>query len=263
MFSEVALYSGVAATDWSWSPLWMDFDNDGLKDLFISNGIPQTIERYRLYQLYLQRRTAGKDAIGKPRQDDLDLIEKSPQIKMPSKFYRNNGDLRFYRRRKTGSAVPNGLLFQWRGLRRPGQRRDQDIVVNNIDDQAHFFTEIPLTTAKRQAYVDITLKGLARNINALGAKIILFAGGGIRTYEKYPVRGFLSSSEMPIHIGLEKTRIDSMFLIWPDNSFQRIGCIQASTLPDVRLPQRTGLPRFDYSLITVLLEKFLRGRWKT
>ncbi len=90
-------------------------------------------------------------------------------------------------------------------------------------------TGIPATTKEHKPFVDITLKGPPKNVNALGAKIILFAGGGIRTYEKYPVRGFLSSMRNPVHIGLDKTSIDSMFLIWPDNSFQRSASPKDST----------------------------------
>ena len=91
--------------------------------------------------------------------------------------------------------------------------------------------------------MDITLRGPDNNINALGAKIFLFTKGEIRSYEKYPVRGFMSSAEIPLHIGLFHTPVDSAFLVWPDNTFQPI------TLSDqtgrLQLPRYTkGLPRF-------------------
>ena len=94
----------------------------------------------------------------------------------------------------------------------------------------------------------LKLKGPDKNVNAIGAKIIIYCNKGIRTYEKYPVRGFLSSMETPIHIGLDKTKIDSAFLIWPDNSFERI------TLPPTNstttFNYRKGLPKFDYRIVT-------------
>ncbi len=84
------------------------------------------------------------------------------------------------------------------------------------------------------------------------AKIVLYANGGIRTYEKYPVRGFLSSMEGPVHIGLDKTRVDSAFLIWPDNTCQRIQLEPVDSL--ISFSYRKGLPEYDYAII--------RNHWK-
>ncbi len=98
---------------------------------------------------------------------------------------------------------------------------DLDVLVNNIEDPASSM-KIKAMIINRKAFVEINLKGPEKNINALGARILLFANGGIRTYEKFPVRGFLSSMEGPLHIGLDKTIVDSAFLIWPDNSYQPI-----------------------------------------
>ena len=92
------------------------------------------------------------------------------------------------------------------------------------------------------------LKGAEKNINAIGAKIILYTNGGIRSYEKNPVRGFQSSMEGPVHIGLDKTKIDSAFLIWPDNTFQRIELSAAK--PSISFSYIKGLPKFDYRKIT-------------
>ena len=95
MFSEVGLYSGVASTDWSWAPLWMDFDNDGLKDLFISNGIPKRMNDIDFINFVsngeIQQKITNNDMQGK----DISLIKKFPEIKIPNKFYKNNGNLTF------------------------------------------------------------------------------------------------------------------------------------------------------------------------
>jgi hypothetical protein len=101
---------------------------------------------------------------------------------------------------------------------------------------------------QKKKYLDIRLKGPEKNVNALGAKVILFTNGEIRTYEKYPVHGFLSSMEIPLHIGLDKTTIDSMFLVWPDNSFQRLSPRPGDSL--LTLSYTKGLPPFDYTIIT-------------
>jgi enediyne biosynthesis protein E4 len=245
-FSEVGLYSGVAATDWSWSPLWMDFDNDGLKDLFISNGIPRRLNDIDYINFISNEELQQKMRDSSLDHKDLAVVDKFPQIKLPSKFYRNDGDLQFtdLKDHIQGSrpCYSNGAICA--DLDNDG---DLDLVVNNIDDFALLYRNTN-NDNKRQSYVDIRLKGSPKNINALGAKVILFANGGIRTYEKYPVRGFLSSMETPIHIGLEKTHIDSMFLVWPDNSFQRISVPHDST--HLTFTWRNGLPPFNYSLIT-------------
>jgi hypothetical protein len=245
-FSEVGLYAGVAATDWSWSPLWMDFDNDGLKDLFISNGIPRRLNDIDYINFISNEELQQKMRDSSLDHKDLAMVDRFPQIKLPSKFYRNDGNLVFSDLKDhiqgSKACYSNGAICA--DLDNDG---DQDLVVNNIDDFALLYRNTG-NDNRSQSYVDITLKGSPKNINALGAKIILFANGGIRTYEKYPVRGFLSSMETPIHIGLEKTRIDSAFLVWPDNSFQRISLPKDST--HRTFVWHSGLPRFDYSLIT-------------
>ena len=123
---------------------------------------------------------------------------------------------------------------------------DLDVVVNNIDDPVLVYENKHNDKGDR-SYVDITLKGPEKNINAIGAKIIEFANGQVRTYENYPVRGFQSSMQIPMHIGLDKTKVDSMFLIWPDNSYQPVSLDNTNHL---NFTYTKGLPSFDYSKIT-------------
>ncbi|MHA4808497.1 VCBS repeat-containing protein [Flavitalea flava] len=244
-FSEIGLYAGIAATDWSWSPLWVDFDNDGLKDLFITNGIPKRLNDidyiHFISNMELQEKMQDKSQDTK----DLDLIKKFPEIKLPSKFFRNAGQMHFedLEQQIAGSrpTYSNGAIYA--DLDGDG---DLDLVVNNIDDAALIYRNTCNDRQKKRS-VDILLKGPEKNINALGAKLILFAGGGIRTYEKYPVRGFLSSMETPMHIGLDQTRVDSLFLVWPDNTFQKVKLTDKDSL--LKLVYEKGLPKFDYSLL--------------
>ena len=259
-FSEIGLYSGVAATDWSWSPLWIDFDNDGLKDLFISNGIPRRLNDMDYINFISNQELQEKMRNSTPDKKDPSVIDKFPQIRLPSKFYHNDGQLKFSDQGSRVSGAKNlysnGAIYA--DLDGDG---DLDIVVNNIDDLCLIYRNTA-NDKKNQAYLDISLRGPEMNRNALGAKVVLFANGGIRTYEKYPVRGFLSSSEIPIHIGLEKTRIDSMFPIWPDNTCQRgilpsrrqsphhprlaQGITPLRLLPDHRPLEKSLLPRKGY-----------------
>jgi hypothetical protein len=245
-FSEIGLYAGVAATDWSWSPLWVDFDNDGLKDLFISNGIPKRLNDIDFINFISNQELQQKMRDSSLDNNDLDLINKFPEIKLSGKFFRNSGDMVFtdLRAQIDGSiaAYSNGAIYA--DLDNDG---DLDLVVNNIDERP-FIYQNKTNDPKKKPYVDIILKGTEKNINALGSKLILFANGGIRTYEKYPVRGFMSSMETPIHIGLDQTIVDSAFLVWPDNTFQRIQLKAGDSL--LRFAWKTGLPRFDYTLLT-------------
>src|SRR6185295_15337972 len=99
-----------------------------------------------------------------------------------------------------------------------------------------------------KAYVEIKLKGPQNNINAIGAKVVLFTNSQLYLYEKRPVHGFLSTMEIPMHIGLDKIKTDSAFLIWPDNTCQAIQLPANNT--HLSFTWQKGLPLFDYHKIT-------------
>ena len=245
-FSEIGLYSGVAATDWSWSPLWVDFDNDGRKDLFISNGIPKRLTDIDFINFVSNEELMNKMQGHNIQDKDLQLLDKFPEIKLPSKFFRNSGNMQFSdlgdRIEGAHPSYSNGAIYA--DLDNDG---DLDLVVNNIDETAMIYRNTT-NDKHKTAYADVTLRGPEKNRNALGSKLIVFADSDIRTYEKYPVRGFLSSSETPIHVGLDHTTVDSMFLVWPDNTCQRIQWKTGDTA--LLLTYRKGLPPFDYSVLT-------------
>jgi hypothetical protein len=243
-FSEVGLLAGVAATDWSWAPLWMDFDNDGWKDLFISNGIPKRLNDIDYINYVSNSEIQEKIRNNNLAESDMALIEKFPQIKLPNGFFKNKDSLQF---QEVGSYVENSKPTYSNGavyadLDNDG---DLDIVVNNIDDPVLVYEN---KTAKKgdSTYLDLKLNGPANNRNAVGARVVVFSGKRIQTYEKYGVRGFQSSMEIPLHIGLGGVAVDSMFLIWPDNSYQRLPQQRGR----IEITYRIGLPEYDYTTIT-------------
>ncbi len=251
MFSEVGLYAGVAATDWSWSALFTDFDNDGLKDLFISNGIPKRMNDIDYINFISNGEVQQKIHENNMDEKDLALINKFPEIKLPNKFYKNNGDLSFTDEEKRIEDNPltfsNGSIYA--DLDNDG---DADIVTSNINAAALVY-ENTQSQPNMLSSIKINLIGTPQNIHALGAKIIMYANKTeVRTYEKYPVKGFLSSMETPLLLGVVNTVIDSVLIIWPDNTYENIGNLSGKTL--VNIEYKKGLPKYDYTRLTERLK---------
>lgn len=242
MFSEVGLYSGIAATDWSWAPLWFDFDNDGYKDLFVSNGIPKRLNDIDYVNYVSNDQVQRKINANRVDEKEMAIIDKFPQIKIPNKIYRNGGNAAFT---DVESAIANNKITYSNGAVYADfdNDGDLDIVVSNIDDPVLLYEN--KTSQGQQSSAVIKLDGPPQNVNAIGARVVLFCGAEIRTYEKSPVHGFMSSMEIPLHIGLKNTRVDSAVLIWPDNTFQKIDVDSTSKL----FTYTTGLPVFDYDII--------------
>jgi enediyne biosynthesis protein E4 len=245
MFSDIGFYSNVFATDWSWAALWTDFDNDGWKDLFISNGIPKRLNDMDYVNYVSNDELQEKIRANRVEDRDMALVEKFPQIKLKNKFYLNKGDARFIDAdsmiRNNHNTYSNGAAYA--DFDNDG---DLDMVVNNVDEPALIYKNLTNDGAAKRSFIELKLKGPPANVNAIGAKAIVFANNGVRTYEKFPVRGFQGSMEVPLHIGLDKTTADSMYLIWPDNSFEILRLARDSI---VSISYKHGLPQFDYAII--------------
>ncbi len=250
MFSEIGMYSGVYATDWSWAPLWMDFDNDGLKDLFISNGIPKRLNDMDYINFVSNDEIRQKINENKMDEHNMALVNKFPEIKIPNKFFKNTGALKFSNIADSidndKPTYSNGAVYA--DLDNDG---DLDIVVNNIDDAVLVYKN-KSNDRNDKRFVEIKLKGPENNINAIGTKVVVYTNQEIRTYENYPVRGFQSSMQIPMHIGLSNARCDSVFLVWPDNSYQKVNLNDSSRLG---FSYSGGLPVFDYSKVTSFFRK--------
>ncbi len=248
LFSEVGLYAGVAATDWSWAALFTDFDNDGLKDLFISNGIPKRMNDIDYINFISNGEVQQKIHENNVDDKDLALINKFPEIKLPNKFYKNNGNLTFTdeenRIENNPLTFSNGSVYA--DLDNDG---DQDIVTSNINGSALLY-ENTQSKKNTQSSVTINLKGTTQNVHAIGSKIIVYANKTeVRTYEKFPVRGFLSSMETPVIVGMVNTNIDSVLIVWPDNSYENIGKL-ADSIKILNFEYKKGLPKYDYTRLT-------------
>lgn len=243
-FSEIGMFAGVHATDWSWSPLLMDFDNDGRKDLFISNGIPKRMNDTDYINFVssdeIQRKIQAKDF----DESDVSLTDKLPEIKIPNKFFVNNSSLKFTDSEQTilnnQNSYSNGAVYA--DLDNDG---DLDIVTNNINQKAFVYENFATKNAPQNAHLRLYLKGSAKNLNAVGARVLIFKKGETIAYEKFPVRAFQASMEIPLSIGLgDKTTIDSAYLIWTDRTYQKINLKTAKD--SLTLSYHENLPIFDY-----------------
>ena len=244
-FSEIAMFAGIQATDWSWSPLLMDFDNDGRKDLFISNGIPKRMNDID-YISFISNEEVQRKMENKEMDDtDISLIDKLPEIKIPNKFFLNNPDLKFQDTENqilnNQNSYSNGALYA--DLDNDG---DLDIVANNINQKAFLYENKANEYAPENAHVRLYLKGSAKNLNAIGAKILIFKKNSETiSYEKFPVRAFQSSSEGALTVGLgNKANIDSAVLIWTDRTFQKLDL--KNSKDSLSITYRKGLPIFDF-----------------
>ncbi len=207
-FSEVAQMAGVYQTEWSWSPLFADFDNDGDKDLFITNGFPKdlTDKDFTNYKAQVYGSLA----------DDAHMITRIPIVKVPNYAYENAGELNFVNRTQDwGMNIPsfsNGASFV--DLDQDG---DLDYIVNNINDPAFVYRNNTIGKMNDGVnYIRIELKGNKPNLAAIGAKVELWSNGSYQYAEKFLSRGYLSSVDPILHFGLGKsTVIDSIKIIWP------------------------------------------------
>ncbi len=216
-FSDISLMTETHATDWSWSPLIQDFDNDGLNDIFITNGIykrPNDLD----YVNYISTIDYAKYDTNEQNEIEKKLIEKMPTVNIPNVVFRNSGNLEFERLSETAGLEPsysNGAAYA--DLDNDG---DLDIVVNNINEQA---TLLENKSGKKvnSHYVSYLLKGNEDYKNPHGAKLYLYANGTSLVKELVTVKGFQSASTQRLHFGLGAVvKIDSIKIIWPDGKLQ-------------------------------------------
>ena len=224
-FSEIGQLAGVDATDWSWAPLLVDLDNDGNKDLFITNGYRRDVTNLDFVD-FLQQ--TAQDGRKKERHDQLlSALRKLPEVPLSNFAFRNRGDLTFSNEtRAWGLEAPsyaNGAAYA--DLDNDG---DIDLVVNNIDSPASLFENRSERVAHR-GYVRFAFAGPPGNRGGYGAQVTIHAGGTLQFAELNPSRGYVSSVEPLLHFGLgAHLQVDSATVRWPDGACQTIGRIAAN-----------------------------------
>jgi hypothetical protein len=236
-FSEVGLMDGVAATDWSWSPLLADFDNDGIKDLFIANGIKRRATDMD-YVSYVSNDAVQGALINSTASDSL-ILDKMPTGEARSYFFKGTKSEKFI----DNSAVwgiKDAMLSNGAAYADLNNTGHLDLVTNNINHEACIYKN----QAKNTNYLAVKFSGKQDNTFGIGAKAYTFCKGKMQYEQLMLTRGFQSSVEAKLHFGLGNSKtIDSLLIVWPNQTYQLIKNIKANQV--LIADQKNAAGRFD------------------
>jgi len=218
-FCDIANFSGVAATDWSWGSLMLDLDNDGLNDIYVCNGVNRDVGSLDFLDFFSNDVYRKMVETGR-QQEVFEILKNIPSTPLENKVYRNLGDLHFQDVGRswgfTQKSFSNSVAYA--DLDNDG---DLDLVVNNENQEAFVYRNHS-REENGNSYVSLQLKGQGENTFAIGSKIRVYKGGEVFYRELVPSRGFQSSVDYKVVIGLGKnTSVDSMTVTWPGGMVSR------------------------------------------
>ncbi|MDR8394187.1 VCBS repeat-containing protein [Aliifodinibius sp. S!AR15-10] len=252
-FSEIALLADVHATDWSWSPLFSDLDNDGRKDLFVTNGIvkrPNDLDFLKYKWQLIRENTSGRsqqeidDFISKRDSLNLLFLDKLPTDRISNKVYRGIEDSLAFEDKTVDWGVEYPFFSNGAAYADLDNDGDLDLVLNNINEKAAVYRNNADTLLSNH-YLRIRLIGDQKNLSGIGAKVTIKTQEGLQFLEQAPVRGFQSSVDQDLHFGLGKIEsVDTVRVIWPDGRYQVLTDVEANQLLTVYQKDATG--HYDY-----------------
>ena len=236
-FSETGQIAGISNTDWSWSALFADYDNDGWKDLFVTNGYYRDYTNLDFIN-YMNEYVKEKGRL--QREDVMDIIKEMPSSNVVNYIFQNKKAGGFQNKSQDwGINQPsnsNGAIYA--DLDNDG---DLDLVVNNINQPA-FIYKNESQRLNGNHFLQVQLKGDAGNTQGLGAKVKIFHNGQLQTLEQNPARGYLSNVSFTLHFGLGNAeKADSMLITWSSGKVQKLYDIKANQV--VSLAEKDALDK--------------------
>ncbi len=238
-FSEVGLMDGVAATDWSWSPLLADFDNDGIKDLFIANGVKRR-PTDKDYESFISN-ISVQSALTTSHTIDSVVVNKMPSGESHSYLFKGSKSEQFINKSAVW-GIKDALLSNGAAYADLNNDGNLDLVVNNMNSEASIYKN----TANGSHYLSLKFVGSEDNRFGIGVKAYVFCGKQMQYEQLMLTRGFESSVEPKLHFGLNKqSKIDSILIVWPNQKYQIIRNITGDRLLTIKQENATG--HFNHS----------------
>ena len=218
-FKEIAWYSGVAASDWSWGALMFDVDNDGYRDIYVCNGVYQDVTDQDFIDFFANEVVQDMVLTG-VKEEMSKVLEKMPVNPQPNKLFHNNGNLTFdSKENQFGFNEPsfsNGAAYA--DLDNDG---DLDLVVNNLNQESFVYRNN--TEESKNHFLALKLTGTTKNPFAIGSKAYVYQKNQVKVTELNPTRGFQSSVDYRLYFGLgSESAIDSVRVVWPDQTITTI-----------------------------------------